>query len=69
MVLIQELWKEKVEWDEKIQYHHLQVWMQWTSSLPLIELIQVLRCYRNPEMPNNSTVQLHLLSDASEYAC
>ena len=67
-VLIQELWKEKVEWDEKIQDHHLQVWKQWTSSLPLIELIQVPRCYRNPEMPNNSTVQLHLFSDASEYA-
>ena len=67
-VLTQELWKEKVKWDEKIQDHHLQVWKQWTSSLPLTELIQVPCCYRNPEMPNNSTVQLHLFSDASEYA-
>ena len=67
-VLIQELWKEKVEWDEKIQDHHLQVWKRWTSSLPLIELIQIPCCYRNPDMPNNSMVQLHLFSDASEYA-
>lgn len=67
-VLIQELWKEKVEWDEKIQDHHLQVLKQWTTSLPLIELIQVPRCYRNPDMPNNSTVQPHLFNDASEYA-
>ena len=67
-VLIQELWKEKVEWDEKIEGRHLQIWKQWTSSLPLIELIQVPRCYRNPDMANNCAVELHLFSDASEYA-
>ena len=25
-VLIQDLWKERVEWDDEIQGHHLKVW-------------------------------------------
>ena len=67
-VLIQDLWKEKVGWDEEIQDHHLKVWQSWTHSLPQLEEIQLPRCYRNLSMPNNCTVQLHMFSDASEYA-
>lgn len=67
-VLIQDLWKEKVGWDDEIQDHHLKVWQQWTRSLPLIEDVQIPRCYRNLNMMNNLTVQLHMFSDASEYA-
>ena len=36
-VLIQDLWKEKIGWDEEIQYHHLKVWQRWTHSLPQLE--------------------------------
>ena len=67
-VLIQDLWKEKVGWDEEIQDHHLKVWQRWTHSLPQLEELQLPRCYRNLSMSNNCTVQLHMFSDASEYA-
>ena len=33
-VLIQDLWKEKVGWDDEIQDHHRNIWQQWTHSLP-----------------------------------
>ena len=33
-VLIQDLWKEKVGWDDEIQDHHRKIWQQWTHSLP-----------------------------------
>ncbi|XP_044182204.1 uncharacterized protein LOC122963012 [Acropora millepora] len=33
-VLIQDLWKGRVEWDDEIQGHHLKVWRQWIGSLP-----------------------------------
>ena len=66
-VLIQDLWKEKVGWDDEIQNHHLKVWQQWTHSLPQLEDIQIPCCYRNPNMLNNCRDQLHVFSDASEY--
>ena len=67
-VLIQDLWKGRVEWDDEIQGHHLKVWRQWTGSLPRLEDIKIPRCYRNPDISNSCTVQLHVFSDASEYA-
>lgn len=67
-VLIQDLWKEKVGWDNEIQDHHLKVWQRWMHSLPQLEEIQIPRCYRSSSMSNNYTVQLHMFSDASEYA-
>lgn len=67
-VLIQDLWKGRVEWDDEIQGHHLKVWRQWTGSLPRLEDIKIPRCYRKPEISNRCTVQLHVFSDASEYA-
>ncbi|XP_044181007.1 uncharacterized protein LOC122962163 [Acropora millepora] len=67
-VLIQDLWKGRVEWDDEIQGHHLKVWRQWTGSLPRLEDSKIPRCYRNPDISNSCTVQLHVFSDASEYA-
>ena len=67
-VLIQDLWKGRVEWDDEIQGHHLKVWRQWTGSLQRLEDIKIPRCYRNPDISNSCTVQLHVFSDASEYA-
>ena len=67
-VLIQDLWKGRVEWDDEIQGHHLKVWRQWTGSLPRLDDIKISRCYRNPDLWNSCTVQLHVFSDASEYA-
>lgn len=67
-VLIQELWKETVEWHEEIQDHRLQVWQQWIRSLPLIEAIQIPHCYRNLNIADDCTVQRHMFSDATEYA-
>ena len=67
-VLIQDLWKGRVEWDDEIQGDHLKVWRQWTGSLPRLEDIRMPRCYRNPDISNSCTVQLHVFSDASEYA-
>ena len=37
--VIQNLWKEKIGWDEEIQDHHLEVWHRWTHSLPQLEEI------------------------------
>ena len=67
-LLIQGLWKERVEWDDEIQGHHLKVWRQWTGSLPRLEDIKIPHCYRNPDISNSCTVQLHVFTDASEYA-
>lgn len=67
-VLIQEFWKEKVGWDDEIQDHHLKVWQRWLRSLPQLKNIQIPRCYRDPNMMTNHTVQLHMFSNASEYA-
>ena len=67
-MLIDDLWKERVEWDDEIQGHHLKVWREWTGSLPRLEDIKIPRCYRIPDISNSFTVQHHVFSDASEYA-
>ena len=67
-VLVQDLWKENVGWDDEIQDHHLKVWRQWTNSLPRLEEIKIPRCYRQSNVLNSCSVQLHVFSDASEYA-
>ena len=42
-LLIQELWRRKLEWDDKLPINLLERWAKWKSSLDKLERIQIPR--------------------------
>lgn len=65
-ILLQEIWRSNIEWDEKITTTVQNKWMKWAINLKNIENIQIPRLYSSkisPRKPNS--VQLHVFVDAS----
>ena len=44
-LLTQELWRRKLEWDDKLPIDLLERWIKWKSSLDKLETIQIPRWY------------------------
>ncbi|XP_055605031.1 uncharacterized protein LOC129753258 [Uranotaenia lowii] len=66
-VLLQEIWRSGVGWDEPIHDEQLSKWRTWLNVLKQVETVSVPRCYRRFTSANHSTkVQLHVFVDASE---
>lgn len=65
-MILQEVWRAKLEWDDKINTQHNEKWLYWTKQLPQIEDIRIPRCYlQNSQFDSSSNVQLHIFVDAS----
>lgn len=66
-VILQEIWKSGVGWDEPIKEDQLVKWKKWLQYLPDLENIRIQRCYlESLDNYNNTNTQLHLFVDASE---
>ena len=65
-ILIQELWKMKVEWKEDLPEDKLLIHQTWRENLPTLANVNIPRCYFLDE--STLTVQLHGFADASEAA-
>lgn len=66
-VLLQEIWRAKTGWDEKIEDKHLEKWLTWLRILPELEFVEIPRCYfRHEAGIDNAIVELHTFVDASE---
>ncbi|XP_072931704.1 uncharacterized protein [Epargyreus clarus] len=65
-ILLQELWREKIGWDESIPHEQATAFAEWQADLKCIADLRVPRCYDT----RNSIVdrQLHVFCDASEQA-
>ena len=61
--ILQLLCRESVGWDDAIP-DELQ-WEMWRNELPLLEMMEVPRCFKLKEMENLKKVELHHFSDAS----
>ncbi|XP_055594694.1 uncharacterized protein LOC129745574 [Uranotaenia lowii] len=71
-IIIQDIWRAKTEWDEKIPHEISERWQSWAKYFETLNNIRIERCY----FPNYTTdqlkeVQLHVFCDASDsaYAC
>ena len=67
-VLLQELWQQKVGWDDEIRDQQLGVWQRWLNSLSQLPKVRIARCYFNTDMTCTNMIELHLFSDPSETA-
>ncbi|XP_062541898.1 uncharacterized protein LOC134209893 [Armigeres subalbatus] len=66
-VLLQEIWRSGIQWDEEINDVLFFKWQTWLQVLPEVESVQIPRCYNAQKSPN-SDVELHTFVDASENA-
>ena len=66
-ILLQELWRLDIGWDDKITGEHLDTWHEWLQNATKIPTIHVNRCYVSLKEPI-SEIQLHIFCDASESA-
>ncbi|XP_058839786.1 uncharacterized protein LOC131695341 [Topomyia yanbarensis] len=63
-VLLQDIWRSNIGWDEPIAGQQLSKWRTWLSVLNK-EKASVPRCYRTITT-SSSVIQLHVFVDASE---
>ncbi|XP_055590346.1 uncharacterized protein LOC129742471 [Uranotaenia lowii] len=68
-VILQEIWRSTVGWDDQIPMKLFDDWLQWLSVLPRVKDIKIPRCYLSNLSVNTGTlVTLHTFVDASELA-
>ena len=66
-ILLQELWRHDIGWDDEITGDHLRYWEAWLKNAEKIVDVRVPRCYVLDGSPF-SEIQLHVFCDASESA-
>ncbi|XP_062701549.1 uncharacterized protein LOC134285208 [Aedes albopictus] len=64
-VLLQEIWRTPVGWDDPIEDTQFEKWMTWLSVFPKMETIEIPRCYRSVTSIQ-ALVEMHTFVDASE---
>ncbi|XP_058454825.1 uncharacterized protein LOC131432514 [Malaya genurostris] len=52
-VLLQDIWRSGIEWDEKINEELYDKWRMWLTVLPQVELVMIPRCYQSLTPPIN----------------
>ena len=67
-VLIQDLCRKLLGWDDKIAEEDLQRWGIWLKELPKLEQFTIERCFKPPNFGSVISCQLHHFSDASTIA-
>lgn len=61
-LLIRDLWKLEVGWDEEVPPDQMNSWMRYIASLKQAEGMKINRCVLSP---NRIGLELHAFSDAS----
>lgn len=69
-ILLQEIWRSQIEWDEKLPAQIHAKWTHWIKALLNVENLRIPRLYStklSPKVPKS--IQLHTFVDASIEAC
>lgn len=66
--IFQELCKLNADWDSALPEHLQAKWEKWRNSLPLLESLEIKRCYKPKDFGEVKRVELHHMSDASSQA-
>jgi len=64
-ILLQDLWRYKIPWDQEIPEPYLSQLQRWLEELPHVVTINIPRCYKSQFSLTPSTIQLHNFADAS----
>lgn len=64
-IMVQQLWQEKLSWDEPVPLSIYQSWTKFITDLPCLNQLKIAR---NIICKEPTCIELHLFSDASEVA-
>ena len=64
-IMIQDLWKQNLSWDEDVPSDHENQWLNWISDISNLTSIEIPRPYFLTDI---STRQLHIFCDSSQLA-
>ncbi|XP_055584836.1 uncharacterized protein LOC129737701 [Uranotaenia lowii] len=68
-ILMQDIWRSGVNWDESIRLTDFENWKRWIGVLPDLAKVTIPRCYfPNYDPISYDSLQLHIFTDASETA-
>ena len=69
-ILVQDLWKERIGWDDPIQPQSLRDrWLTWEQEIPDLAQMEIPRCYAPASADSPTSIRdLHIFCDASERA-
>ena len=65
-VILQDLCKKKLDWDDRIPDEDLRRWQTWLCELPKLEHFHIERCFKPRDFGEVTSCQLHFFSDASQ---
>ena len=65
-LILQDLCRKKLDWDEQIPEEYLERWRTWLQELPKLEQLSVDRCFKPNDLAEVATTQLHHFADASQ---
>ncbi|XP_067613958.1 uncharacterized protein [Eurosta solidaginis] len=66
-MLVQEVWRHSIGWDEAIPSSLHHKWFMWWSELNHVNIVKVKRWY-SPQLQSTTSIQLHIVVDASQSA-
>ena len=64
-MILQDVCREKLDWDDPLNETILKRWMSWKSGLNVLEKLSIPRCYLPSDFGTPTTTQIHTFSDAS----
>ncbi|XP_071965650.1 uncharacterized protein [Antedon mediterranea] len=67
-IILQEMCRENVGWDEPIPSYLYSKWEKWRKEIVALKQLQIQRCYKTSDFGEIQNVELHYFSDASEFA-
>ena len=67
-ILLQNLCRAGVTWDEKLTSKQATEWQTWLHSLTDLNDIQLSRCFETPDFGTVSLIELHHFADSSSDA-
>ncbi|XP_078352443.1 uncharacterized protein LOC144637184 [Oculina patagonica] len=65
-VILQDLCRKKLEWDDPIPYEEKSRWLKWLQDLSKLEQFSVDRCFKPQNLGRTMSLQRHHFSDASQ---
>ena len=63
-VLMQDIWRSGIDWDDHLPPSLLSTWKAWASDLVSISGLKIPRCFRKLSKPTD--YELHVFTDASD---
>ncbi|GFX32598.1 integrase catalytic domain-containing protein [Trichonephila clavipes] len=68
-LLLQETWREKIGWDERLPMHAEKKMMQWLQDLSNLNIIKIPRCVIPIEFRGHYSMHTFCDASSSSYAC